>query len=89
MYRVGEMRRIQMIKEPFMGACRLRLTNRISQHIIKKVLSTTLAYGFSGKYIIGNDEDEVLRALLNREQTDQLQPSPKSLFYELTSELFP
>ncbi|NIK76245.1 hypothetical protein FHS15_001352 [Paenibacillus castaneae] len=42
-----------------------------------------------GKYTISNDEDEVLRALLNRERMDQLQPSPKPLFYELTSELFP
>lgn len=45
-------------------------------------------YALSGKYKIGNDEDEVLRALLIRERTDQLQLSPKSLFYELTSELF-
>lgn len=46
-------------------------------------------YAPCGKYKISNDEDEVLRALLNRERMDQLQPSPKSLFYELTSELFP
>jgi hypothetical protein len=45
-------------------------------------------YALSGKYKIGNDEDEVLRALLIRERTDQLQLSPKPLFYELTSELF-
>lgn len=45
-------------------------------------------YKLSGKYKIGNDEDEVLRALLIRERTDQLRLSPKPLFYELTSELF-
>ncbi|KRE46618.1 hypothetical protein ASG81_11220 [Paenibacillus sp. Soil522] len=48
-----------------------------------------LVYTPCGKYTISNDEDEVLRALLIRERMDQLQPSPKSLFYELTSELFP
>ncbi|WP_166241271.1 hypothetical protein [Paenibacillus turpanensis] len=26
--------------------------------------------------VIGNDEDEVLRALVNREQVDQLKPRP-------------
>jgi hypothetical protein len=46
-------------------------------------------YAPCGTYTISNDEDEVLRALLNRERMDQLQPSPKPLFYELTSELFP
>lgn len=43
---------------------------------------------FNEHTCIGNDEDEVLRALLLRECEDLLQPPPKSLIYELTSELF-
>ncbi|MDT3425943.1 hypothetical protein J2Z22_001463 [Paenibacillus forsythiae] len=38
---------------------------------------------------IGNEEDEVLRALLTRERVELLKPPPKPLIYELTSELFP
>ncbi len=38
-------------------------------------------------YVISNDEDEVLRAMLLRERSEQLQPTPIPLFYELTSEL--
>lgn len=36
----------------------------------------------------GNEEDEVLRALLTRERVELLKPPPKPLIYELTSELF-
>jgi hypothetical protein len=55
------------------------LTNRVRNHIMcLNILS-----------FIGDEEDEVLRALLLRECEDLLQPPPKSLIYELTSELFP
>lgn len=61
--------------------CCLFLTNRKCTHIIKEILIQ--------KYVISYDEDEVLRALLNREQTDQLQPSPESLFASSPRSCFP
>ncbi|MNZ77374.1 hypothetical protein D3C78_959110 [compost metagenome] len=85
MFNGRRMRHIQIAEELLMV-----LDERVlSAYNKESLIYHVPVYEPCGIYTIGNDEDEVLRALLIRERTDLLQLSPKSLFYELTSELFP